>query len=342
MKKIIFVALAFALVALPVAAEIEDVPAAHLATAADQTLEDAAYRRAVAQNARELIALTAELGADFTGAPDSETMWRALSLYAARFAGDGQIFTDADLSALYGDLFAVGSFHDHDAAPMARFEETEGGYRFAAFESAGCHFACNDYDTYDDKALYLDVSAWSRDGASDTYMDTCTVRLVPDAQAHFGARVSGCERIADAPAFPDAAATAVLRDLDGNSYKPENVLDGKDDTCWAYTASEAEAPALTLTAEEPQTVRGAILTPGYAKSARVFSNNCRVKTLRVTLDNGNVHEFELSDLPADAYAGRFVLPFSALEDASALTFEILETYPGAHFDDVCVSEIQLF
>jgi hypothetical protein len=117
-----------------------------------------------------------------------------------------------------------------------------------------------------------------------------SVALVPDEASPFGATLSGFFPISGAPAMTAADATATLEDYKDITYDAANVLDGDYTTCWAYP-EEDEGAILTLSSDEPQTVRGIRLTPAYAKSEKIALANNRVKAFHVELSDGATFDF---------------------------------------------------
>lgn len=194
----------------------------------------------------------------------------------------------------------------------------------------------------DGDAVMVELSSYQAEegGYPQNFIGNARARLEVDSEARFGARIVAWEML-EPPVFDAATATAQLRDMDGNNYDAANAIDGKPETCWAYPASGSGA-ALTLTASAPQTVRGLEVTPGYAKSAYAFEGNLRVKQLTVTLSGGEEFIFDLADVGKDDFDGRYVLAFDGAYTADAVTLEVTDTYAGARFDDVCISEVLMF
>ncbi len=192
----------------------------------------------------------------------------------------------------------------------------------------------------DDVVVELSSYQAEEGGYPQDFIGNARARLVIDSGTRFGAWVAAWEPL-EQPVFDAATATAQLRDMDGNNYNAANAIDGKSETCWAYPASESGA-ALSLTASEPQTVRGLAITPGYAKSAYAFEGNQRVKQLKVTLSGGEEFDFELADVGKDGFDGSYVLTFDGAYTTDSVTLEVTDTYAGARFDDVCISEVLMF
>ena len=168
------------------------------------------------------------------------------------------------------------------------------------------------------------------------------VTLVPDEASPFGARLSGFSPITGAPALTKAEATATLKDYKDITYAAGNALDGDLTTCWAYPV-EDEGAVLTLSSDEPQTVRGIRLTPAYAKSERLALANNRVKSIHVELSDGAAFDFSVEpDLPGNMYQSFASFAFDAAHEITWATVQVTEVYAGDKYTDTCISEIALF
>ncbi len=337
MKKFMSLVLALMLVGLPVLAQTqaEEAP----------LIEDAAYREQVAADAYPLLQIMAKAMDQlpgFTGAPDAQTAWLAISEYAHATAAEDAAFTEGELEGLYTDLFAEGSFGDIAQHDQPYFTAVDGGYAFASDASeAEYDVARTGASDYTDEKVIVNLSQWFtvRNGYPQNFAGNARVSLAPSPLTAFGARIAGWEKL-ELPVFDTARATATLDPQEGNTYDAKNAIDQNLETCWAYPASAADA-SLTLTATQPQTVRGIVLTPGYAKSAYAFSSNCRAASVAVALGD-KVYRFDLADVGKDDYAGTYVLPFGEEVETDEVTVTVEGTYKGTNFGDTCISEITVF
>ena len=341
MKKWIALLLALLLPALPVMAQTAPEPQEE-----ENPIVEAEYRAQVARDAQELVAIIAASAGEegFDGAPDAQTAWKALSLYAAHTGEDGQVFSGEQLSSMYQDLFSEGEFDPIAQQPGGSFTLAQEGYVFQAADGDPVYrVIVNDTSAYTDTSIACDLSLYtlSHDDYPMTFAGSAVAQLVPSPLTAFGAQVEKFAPLA-LPAFPTAEASAQLHDQEGNSYAPANAIDGKLETCWAYPLSGNEDAALTLRATEPQQVRGVVLTPGYAKSRYAFSSNRRVAQLTARLGDGAEFTWNLENVDKEFYDGTYVLPFEGVYETDEVTFQVKATHDGANFDDVCISEIYLF
>ncbi len=88
----------------------------------------------------------------------------------------------------------------------------------------------------------------------------------------------------------------------------------------------------------PRHITGFRLTTGFLRVARhgrldLFYANARIHTLRVTADGQQLGLYSSTNDQREIFV-------SGLDvRASAIRFEVLDTFPGSHFQDVCISEI---
>ena len=335
MKRILSIALALMMFALPVLAEPTP-------TQEPALIEDPEYCLEVAEGAKELLTLFSRTMGDasFDGAPDAALAWSVLSAYIRDTVPDGQVVLTEDLNARYAELFAQGTFEAIEADISA---VKDGQFTVHSAQAPEYDLAFSSAEPYTDDSLLAKFTAWiAPDNNVNAIVGNFSVQLVPAPQSPFGAQIASWEPLA-MPTFDSVEASATLSPQEGNTYDAANVVDGAMETCWAYSASTATEPVtLTFSADELQTVRGLLITPGYAKSAYAFSSNRRIKSFNATVAGRSVG-FEISDDPTtDDYLETFVLSFDEELVGTEVTIEILETYDGTHFGDVCISEIVLF
>ncbi len=73
---------------------------------------------------------------------------------------------------------------------------------------------------------------------------------------------------------------------------------------------------------------------GYDKSDSAFKNNARAKTIHVKSGNYFFETYELHDTAELQY-----LDLGFEVTMSDIVVEIVDTYPGAKYDDLCISTI---
>lgn len=145
-------------------------------------------------------------------------------------------------------------------------------------------------------------------------------------------------------------------------YAPKRLIDGDTATPWVEGAAGQGVGEVVMIpfADQPS----ANLWNGYQKSERLFLRNGRVKDARLILLHGHVMPGQFRSI----FSGLEVVGVSALrlrdvmgpqeiilpehadlpeyDDeglpmATVLAIEILSVYPGTHYQDTCISEIDL-
>lgn len=122
------------------------------------------------------------------------------------------------------------------------------------------------------------------------------------------------------------------------AYDPYLAYDENWKTAWC----SAEAlPSLTLTFEELTGLRGVGIVPGYAASEELFFNNARWKTVAISY-NGSEQVDGVDEVLS--FEDRYGMQFFDLNvrDVQSIHFQVLETYPGAKYSDVCLAEVDFW
>jgi hypothetical protein len=152
--------------------------------------------------------------------------------------------------------------------------------------------------------------------------------------------------------------------VSGKTYSPSFATDGDTSTAWC---SSKNNPELTLTVSNSENepyggcyFEGIGLINGYAKNQRIWLANRRVKSGMIEI-NGDYHaDFQLRD----AQNGQPFYPYSKIayissniegvisnektsrkywslqsSDDATIHIKIVDTFPGAKYQDVCISEI---
>lgn len=117
------------------------------------------------------------------------------------------------------------------------------------------------------------------------------------------------------------------------TYAARNVADKDLRTAWC--SNHRISPSLWIEIDYSRTVplSGLGLVNGYAKNSEVYQKNARPKTITIIGDERKLANVLLEDKMEPQW-----VPFV---ESSAKRYKIVidEVYPGAKFDDVCLSEI---
>lgn len=154
--------------------------------------------------------------------------------------------------------------------------------------------------------------------------------------------------------------SSVLASQGGIDYGPENLLDLDFSTAWCPGGSSGGEGSWIEIELEPCLVGQIWLLNGYTKSEVNLAANSRIRSLRLTVEcdednplatygyGGSESEVvELEDpgwigVTAENFTAPAVCIFSETDmgfPANRIRIEVLDTYPGDEYQDLCVSEI---
>ncbi|MDL2214586.1 hypothetical protein LJC00_00160 [Dysgonomonas sp. OttesenSCG-928-M03] len=136
------------------------------------------------------------------------------------------------------------------------------------------------------------------------------------------------------------------------NYDVRNLLDSDLNTAWvAGKKNSGIGESIELEISNRFNVSGIVLTNGYTKSQKSYTDNNRIKKLRLEIDKeyGST-EIDLEDR---AYQHIDLNNFMALSDivldtgdgalgVSKIKITILDVYKGTTYDDTCISELFVF
>ena len=138
----------------------------------------------------------------------------------------------------------------------------------------------------------------------------------------------------------ELTASSVLVDNTtvGFLYDETMLLDNDFSTAWCSKEGGVDGE-IVFTFEDNLKVSTLGIVPGFARDDIIYFQNNRIKELQVIYLNDeevlNEEIFELND----EYTMHFVdLNF---ENFNVIKFVIKEVYPGAKYDDTCLSEIEI-
>ncbi len=127
--------------------------------------------------------------------------------------------------------------------------------------------------------------------------------------------------------------SSVLASQSGNRYGPGNLFDGNNRTAWCEgVPGNGEGERIYIRIEDGAPFQRLLITNGYAKSTSTFRNNGRARTLNITTDRGDRIRTVLPDTRSDV-AVQLPGPVQYRE----LTIKIVDTYPGAKYQDTCIT-----
>ncbi len=148
--------------------------------------------------------------------------------------------------------------------------------------------------------------------------------------------MGSCTGVAVLGSWADLCFSSVLAAQGSNRYGPSSATDGDHQTAWVEGASgQGVGEAFVLVFDEPTQVDTWSLRNGYAKSQKSFSRNSRVRKLRLTFSDGRQTFFTLDDTP-DWQSTSALAKYGPV---SWILFEITDVYPGTHYEDTAITEL---
>lgn len=139
----------------------------------------------------------------------------------------------------------------------------------------------------------------------------------------------------------------------GNSYEASNLFDGDPSTTWAVGAKKFEKFEKETEGHFPRMVgiktiqqypiERLVITNGYAKNKESWRNNARAKTITIMgcTEGSNLADNLYSGTLSDTSEPQTItLRKTGQYDYYNLIIE--DYYPGEKWDDVCISEIEVF
>lgn len=119
----------------------------------------------------------------------------------------------------------------------------------------------------------------------------------------------------------------------------DNLFDGSNQTAWVEDIpGNGMGEWVEFDFNDAYTLSGVEITNGYQKSETTYLNNGRVEWLKFTFSDGSSYETFLDD----AYGTSQRVDFPTPVDTTSLRIEIISVYPGALYQDTCITEIRMY
>ena len=137
---------------------------------------------------------------------------------------------------------------------------------------------------------------------------------------------------------PTSIAASSAYFVGRESHPAVDAFDGDLATAWNDgVEGEGRGQWIEATFDNPQQILGFRITLGYQYVSRrgtdLFTANARIRTLRVLGDGREIGRWSASDGQRDLFVTGLDIT------ARAYRFEVIDVWPGARFQDVCVSEV---
>ena len=171
----------------------------------------------------------------------------------------------------------------------------------------------------------------------DTSLDKVT-NGKSDNQAGLDDTGTQTRKTIDEVTFIVSASSSLVENVSGvtKDHSPLNLGDNDANTAWVEGATgDGIGEWVQLEGDGLFSLESMQITNGYTGSETLYEKNNRVKKLKITADNGQSKEIELTDGILQTQS--VVLNF---KDIQSVKIEILEVYEGSKYEDLCISELQ--
>ena len=131
-----------------------------------------------------------------------------------------------------------------------------------------------------------------------------------------------------------------LTPSDQGTYEVSNLTDNDSKTCWAVSGGGGAWFSFSWPSHEKARwpIDSVTLVNGYAKSPDRWKQNSRIRELEFAIDGKAYGRIILEDT---ARVQTVEFPARLNVDAKEIRFTVVSVYPGEHYDDLCLSEVQL-
>lgn len=129
-------------------------------------------------------------------------------------------------------------------------------------------------------------------------------------------------------------------------YPVKNLADFSNDTAWVAGKNHGIGESVTLTLAKPSHIDQIGIVPGFAKNRQLYFANNRIEQLDLSVNGGPPSTITLPDeyISFSPYSQKGyhlidLAPYAG--PAKTITLTVRTVYPGARFNDTCISEILL-
>lgn len=144
------------------------------------------------------------------------------------------------------------------------------------------------------------------------------------------------------PIFTEIEASSELVSSKGTVYKAQNVCYDNDD-CWAEGVDgTGKGEWIMYTAKKEQKVKGVEIINGFAKSANLYNQNGKIKTVRFEFSDGSSYTADLtvhSNATSDNYRTYDYIELPYTVSTTYIKIVIVDAVKGSKYDDTCITMI---
>ena len=132
-------------------------------------------------------------------------------------------------------------------------------------------------------------------------------------------------------------ADTVLVSSVGNSYVPENMIDGDRTTSWQEGAEDfGEGNNITISFDSRTDISYIVIYNGNQYSEEYYYQNNRLKDINIIVEDEDF-PIELEDAMDPQ-----IIKLDGVKECENISLEIVSVYAGSKYNDTCVSEIECY
>ncbi|UTW67963.1 hypothetical protein KFE94_07560 [bacterium SCSIO 12643] len=130
-----------------------------------------------------------------------------------------------------------------------------------------------------------------------------------------------------------------LDEINKNTYLAQNAHDFDVNSCWAYRQKGNEKLTYIFNFNDENIAINALsIFNGYYKSQDLWEKNGRIKKMTLYINGVEHGDIYLLDQREHQIVSLENIPFRS-DTPLILEFEIIETYKGSKYDDICLTEL---
>ena len=140
--------------------------------------------------------------------------------------------------------------------------------------------------------------------------------------------------------WPDTVYTSSVSHNEGKKYDVREIVGGGVYKPWCSAIGKVEGTSVTcvfILGKRP--IDGFSVVNGYCHTEKQWKNHGRVAKMQLMVDGQPYKTFDLKDTPyTQSFDADSISP-KTKGGGVELTFKILKVYPGAKYNDVCISHL---
>jgi len=145
------------------------------------------------------------------------------------------------------------------------------------------------------------------------------------------------------PIFTNLVASSSLPSQGKFSYTPNMITDNDTTTAWLEAVKgNGINEWIKFSADTEQTVSGIKLFNGYQKNATTYTNNGRLKQIKIEFSNSTSLTYDLPNQTYKESQNGIDIVFESPIKTNTLKITILDVYKGVYYTDTGITQIDIY